>query len=128
MNYTFNMQKMQTLQESVCIFRFWRIFVKFYLTIYRRNGFSRREEIRKSEFLVDKPAYQRNALAHRESREHRADAQALDVTQTEKRQPRRYRKAGDVEADLYPRILNARDVGKFAREKVGRDYRQTAAV
>ena len=50
------------------------------------------------------------------------------MSQEDERHPRRDGEADDVERDLDLGIAHAEDLREFAREQVGRDDRQVAAV
>lgn len=69
-----------------------------------------------------------NGFSHCESGGYRTDAKTLDMTERKECQRRCNNKTAYVECYLYLWAAYFGYLGKFPREKVGRSYRQTAAV
>ena len=78
--------------------------------------------------LIHKITADANGFSHCESGGNSADAKPLDMTERKERQRSRNNKTAYVESYLDLWIAYFSYLGKFPREKVGRSYRQTAAV
>lgn len=83
---------------------------------------------RECDFFVHFFAYDSNTFSHGKGSEEGADAEAFQMSQTEKRHAGGDQQTDNVERDLNFRITDAGDLGKFPWEKVRRDNRHLTAV